>query len=212
MDLSTAKTNMITQQIRAYDITDEAVINLFSVIDRAAFVDEDYQDLAYADMMLPINCDQVMLSPKDQAKLLQALKIKPTDTVLEIGTGNGFLTALLSKLAKNVISVEIHAELHDEAKQHLERLRIHNVDLQIGNAASSWELKEPVDVIMITGALPYLPESFKACIKENGKIISILGDGPAMQVVLHQQENNTPIFEVNVPMLEKALQPERFTF
>ena len=217
MNLDIAKTNMIKQQIRTYDVTDEAVLHLFEHIDRAAFVNPEFQDLAYADMMLPILCEQVMLSPADQAKMLQALQIKPTETVLEIGTGNGFFTALLASLAKEVISVEVHEELSMEAEQHLQRLGIHNVNLQVGNGANGWKVDAPVDVIVITGSLPFLPQNFKNCLQEQGRILAILGDTPgAMQVslVTAQGENHriTPIFETDAPQLEKALQPERFVF
>lgn len=215
MNLDIAKENMVKQQIRTNEITDEAVINLFETIDRAAFLAPEYQDLAYADMCLPINCDQVMLSPLDQAKMLQALNLKKHETVLEIGTGNGFLTALLAKLTKSVTSVEIYPELKEEAAQHLARLYIHNVNLQVGNGANGWEV-EPVDVIVITGALPFLPETFKLCLREQGRIMAILGDNPVMKVCLVEHKNNayaiTPVFETNVPTLEKAPQPERFTF
>lgn len=217
MNLELAKTNMIKQQIRTYDVTDATVLNLFEHINRADFVAPEYQDLAYADMMLPISCGQVMLSPKDQAKMLQALNIKPTETVLEIGTGNGFFTALLAKLSLAVTSVEIHEALSIEAEQHLQRLNIHNVNLQVGNGSYGWKLETPVDIIVITGSLPFLPQNFKNCLKEQGRIMAILGDKPAaMQVSLITPEGDTykinPIFETEVPELEKALQPERFVF
>ena len=217
MNLHDAKTNMIKQQIRTYGVTDATIIHLFQDIDRAAFVNPEHQDLAYADMMLPIGKDQMMLSPTDQARMLQILKIKPHETVLEVGTGNGFLTALLAKLASEVISVELQAALSSEAAAHLQRLNINNVKLQTGNAANGWKLEAPVDVIVITGSLPFLPTSFKACIKEQGRILAILGNRPAaMQVSLITRSKDDykveSLFETDVPALEKALQLERFIF
>lgn len=217
MNLEAAKTNMIKQQIRTYGVRDEKVLHAFGHIDRAAFVNPEFQDLAYADMMLPILCEQVMLSPADQAKILQALQIQAGETVLEIGTGNGFFTALLAQLANEVISVDIHEELTQEAEQHLQRLNIQNVSLCSGNAANGWNLEAPVDIVVITGSLPFLPSSFKNCIKEGGRILAILGDqAQAMQVSLvtttGQKYQITSLFETDVPQLEKALQPEQFVF
>lgn len=217
MSLVDAKTNMIKQQIRTYDVTDDTVLHLFETIDRAAFVKPEHQDLAYADMMLPIDCGQLMLSPADQAKMLQALAIKPHETVLEIGTGNGFFTALLAKMSTKVVSVELYDELLVQAEKHLQRLLINNVSLQMGNAANGWKLNAPVDVVVITGSLPFLPKTFKSCIKESGRIMAILGDQPAaMQVSLMTQQGerflSQTLFETDVPQLEKALQPEQFVF
>ena len=218
MNLHDAKANMIKQQIRTIGVTDPTIIHLFQEIDRTAFVSPEHQDLAYADMMLPIGNDQVMLSPADQARILQVLKIQPHETVLEIGTGNGFLTALLAKLASEVISVELQATLRSEAAVHLRRLHIDNVKLEGGNAANGWKLEAPVDVVVITGSLPFLPTSFKACIKERGRILAILGEQPgAMQVSLITRRDDNEykiksLFDTNAPALEKAVQPERFVF
>jgi protein-L-isoaspartate(D-aspartate) O-methyltransferase len=213
MSLLDAKTNMIKQQLRTDEVTDEGVLHLFATIDRAAFVDPDQQDLAYADMMLPMSCKQFMLSPLDQAKMLQALNIEPHETVLEIGTGNGFFTALLAKRASQVISVEIHEALLHEAEQHLQRLHINNVSLQLGNGANGWKVKAPVDVLVITGSLPFLPKTFKSCIKEHGRILAILGEQTAaMQMILMNARQAIPLFETQVPQLEKAIQGEQFVF
>jgi len=216
MAFSVAQTNMIKQQIRTFDVTDEAIVHLFAHSDRAAFVAPEYQDLAYADMMLPIACGQKMLAPKIQAKMLQALNLKAHERVLEIGTGNGYLTSLLAQLAQEVISVEIHRELSREAEAHLLRIGVNNVKLQVGNGASGWKLDAPVDAVIITGALPILPKAFKSCIHEHGRVLAILGDGPAMVVSLIENDGATyhlhPLFETEAPPLLKAVEPERFVF
>jgi protein-L-isoaspartate(D-aspartate) O-methyltransferase len=218
MSLIATQTNMITQQIRAEDVTDEKVLKLFERIERAAFVNPTYQDLAYADMMLPIGCEQVMLAPNTQAKMLQALKIQPHETVLEIGTGNGFFTALLTQLAHHVTSVEIHQSLSNEAAQHLQRLAIGNVALQVGNGAQGWRLDAPADIIVITGSLPFVPASFKACMKAQGRLMAILGTKPATKKVVLIKQNleggstKKDLFETDVPELEKATQAESFVF
>lgn len=210
------KTNMITQQIRSWGVSDETVIHLFETIDRARFVTKPHRDLAYADMNLPMAHGEEMLSPKIQAKILDALHIKKSETVLEVGTGNGFLTALLSHLAKQVVSVEFHRDIATLAAKNLAEQVCHNIDLAVGNAANAWKLMEPVEVILITGSLPFLPESFKACLSPTGRIFAILGEGNAMRATVIQREKThfieKTVFETHVRPLLRAPEPERFTF
>ena len=131
-----------------------------------------------------------MLSPVVQAKLLQAADVQAGETVLEVGTGNGFLTALLAQLAQHVTSVEYYVDLQEVAAQNLARVGCQNVSLAVGNAASGWKLDQPVDVVVLTGGLPFLPEAFKKCVKPGGRIVAILGEAAAMQVtVLRQPES-----------------------
>ncbi len=213
---NTPKTNMIKQQIRSWGVTDETVIHLFETIDRARFVTKAHCDLAYADMNLPMAHGEEMLSPKIQAKILDALQIQKTETVLEVGTGNGFLTALLSHLAKQVISVEFHRDIAALAAKNLAEQVCHNIDLEIGNAANGWKLVDPADLIVITGSLPFLPESFKACLTPKGRIFAILGEGDAMRATLIQRDGDHftehRLFETKIRPLMRAPEPERFTF
>lgn len=210
------KTNMIKQQIRTWGVTDETIIHLFEYVDRARFVGKTQQDLAYADMRLPLAHGEEMLSPKIQAKILDALQIQKNETVLEVGTGNGFLTALLSQLAKQVVSIEFHRDLSALAAKNLAEQVCHNIDLEVGNAANGWKLMEPVDVIVITGSLPFLPESFKNCLTPTGRLFAILGETDAMQATLVERKtdhfNQKNLFETQVRPLLRALEPERFTF
>ncbi len=214
--LNNAKDNMLSQQIRTWGKVDEKISDLFRQIDRARFLLPAFQDFAYADMSLPTLHGEMMLSPVVQAKLLQVLDLQADETVLEVGTGNGFFTALLAQQAKQVISVEYYADLQEGAAQHLADLGVRNVALSVGNAANGWKLAEPVEAIVITGGLPFLPEAFKKCLQPNGRIVAILGDGAAMQVTLVRQQNGHWItekcFETTVPLLLKAPELERFVF
>lgn len=211
-----AKANMIKQQIRTWDVTDESVLHLFERIDRLHFIPKEYQDLAYADMALPLLNHEEMLAPSVQAKMLQALNLKEGETVLEIGTGNGFFTALLAALSKHVVSVEFHKDLSAFAEQNLKNQGVRNVDLVVGNAANGVKLAEPVDVIVITGGLPFLGEGFKSCLKDGGRILAILGDDTNMHVTLIQKSGETyrvsPLFETSTKMLLRAPEVERFVF
>ena len=217
MNLEQARTNMITQQIRTWGVTDPAITELFVTIPREKFVANEYQDLAFADMALPIAEGQVMLSPKVEAKMLDGLAIQSHETVLEIGTGRGFMTALLAKQAKRVYTVEINKPLSDKAKQRLKALKINNVDFYVADAAQGFNQIDKVDVIIITGALPELPDQFKEILRPNGRIMAILGDEPMMEVVLvklHQGANFTTesLFDTVAPALINARQPDRFVF
>lgn len=211
-----AKINMIKQQLRTEGVTDERIIHLFERIDRQHFVLKEVMDLAYADMPLPLPHNEEMLTPTVQAKMLQALNLQTEETVLEVGTGSGFLTALMASLCQGVISVEFHKDLSDWAGQNLKNQGVLNIELAVGNGASGIKLAEPVDVIVITGAVPYLSESFKACLKEDGRILAILGEGADMQMTLIQRVGahyrSTPLFETATKTLLRAPEVERFVF
>ncbi len=214
--MSDAKINMIKQQIRSWNVTDEKILHLFERIDRLHFVSKEHEDLAYADMALPLPHDQEMLSPKVQAKILAALKVQAHETVLEIGTGNGFLTALLAACSRQVISVEFHKDISAMAEKNLKNQGVLNAELLVGNGANGFKLEAPVDVVVITGALPFLPETFKTCINKTGRILAILGTGSDMQVtLLHRDDRHYTVeslFETVTTTLLRAPEVERFVF
>ncbi|MDF2529447.1 MAG: protein-L-isoaspartate O-methyltransferase [Gammaproteobacteria bacterium] len=217
MNIEQARINMIKQQIRTWDVTDNTVLEAFAAVPREEFVDPSYRDLAFADTTLPLAHNEVMLSPKVEGKMLQALDIQPHETVLEIGTGSGYFTALLAKMAKHVYSVEFYSDLSQNASAHLKRHRINNVSLEIGNAARGWDYHaNEIDVLVITGSLPFLPDSFKSCLKETGRLMAILGDSPNMKVTLIKKNGKDwaakNLFETVAPTLLYAQQPERFVF
>lgn len=211
-----AKINMIKQQLRTAGVIDEKIISLFERIDRQHFVLKEALDLAYADMPLPLPHNEEMLTPSVQGRMLQALNLKPTETVLEIGTGSGFFTAMLASLAQSVLSIEFHKDLSDWAGQNLKNQGVLNAELLVGNGANGIKLAEPVDVIVITGGLPFLAKGFKTCLKEEGRILAILGEGANMQVVLLQRDgakfHTEILFETSVKMLLRAPDVERFVF
>jgi protein-L-isoaspartate(D-aspartate) O-methyltransferase len=217
MNIEQARTNMLTQQIRTWGVLNQHVLDIIAATPREKFVPEVYRNLAYADMAIPLPHDQVMLAPKEEARLLQALNIKPTDVVLEIGTGTGYMTALLACLAKQVYSVDIFADFTVNAKQKLHSLNIANVALITADAARGWEREAPYDVIAITGSSPLLPASFRQSLKPGGRLFAILGDAPAMEATLITRSSTnewseTLLFETVVPPLINALAPSEFVF
>jgi protein-L-isoaspartate(D-aspartate) O-methyltransferase len=217
LDLTLARRNMVEQQIRTWEVLDERVLDLIDRSPREEYVPEQYRNLAYADMNIPLGQGQVMLAPKLEARILQELAIRPTDKVLEIGSGSGYMASLLAALGKHVFSVEIIPELEARARRNLETHGVKNVSVELGDGAGGWERHAPYDVIVITGSLPLLPRSFQTSLSRDGRMIAIVGDRPAMEVKLIQRLGSeswseASLFETDVPALINAKQPERFVF
>ncbi len=212
-----ARFNMIEQQIRPWEVLDTKVLDLLKAVPREDFVPPQYTGLAFADIEIPIGESQSMLSPKLEGRILQSLEIKPTDKVLEIGTGSGYLTALLAKSAKSVVSVEQSPALSAAASERLNRAGIDNVTLEVGNGADGWPTQAPYDVIVFTGSLPLCPENAKQSLTTGGRMFVVTGDAPAMQATMIRRIGadsfrQDVIFETCIPPLNNAPQPERFQF
>jgi protein-L-isoaspartate(D-aspartate) O-methyltransferase len=215
--LDIARFNMIEQQIRPAEVLDSRVLGVIREVPREEFVPPEYRELAYSDVNVPIGHSQTMLKPIQEARFLQALEIQPADTVLEIGTGSGFMTALLAKLAGQVTSVEIEPELAAQAKSKLAAHAIRNINLDIGNAARGWDKNAPYDVIAVTGSVPMLPNDFKNQLAINGRMCVAVGTAPVMTVYLitrigETQWSQEALFETVIPPLQQAQQPEKFVF
>lgn len=216
MNLEQARFNMIEQQIRPWDVLDPRVLELLKVVRREQFVPADSKGLAFADTEIPLGYGASMWQPKIEARAVQALALQPSDTVLEVGTGSGHLTALLARLSAQVTSVEIEPELSASASRHLATHNIDNVTLQVGDAAQGWGEAE-YDAIVLTASVPLLPESFKQQLKVGGRLFAIVGDAPAMQAQLITRTgadsfDTKLLFETVVAPLRNAVQPQRFVF
>ena len=216
-DIEQARFNMIEQQIRTWEVLDTAVLELLKQVPREDFVSEQYKGLAFADLEIPIGHGQTMLSPKMEARIVQAMQIKPSDRVLEIGTGSGYLTALLAKLAGHVYSVESVAELSETARARLAAQGIRNVTLEVGNAAQGWTAHAPYDVIVYTGSLPVAPERVQNSLAMDGRMFVVVGEAPVMQATMIRRISadgfrREVLFETCLPALSSAPQPERFHF
>jgi len=212
-----ARFNMIEQQIRPAEVLDQRVLEVIANTPREAFVPASYRDLAFSDINIPLPNGQVMMKPIMEGRLLQALNIQPEDSILEIGTGSGYFTALLAKLGKQVHSVEIDADIMATAQTHLTAQGIENVTLLQGDAARGWDQNGPFDAIVITGSLPILPESFQQQLTVGGRMVAIVGQSPVMQVLLitrvsETEWSNKYLFETDFPALINAEQPSAFVF
>jgi protein-L-isoaspartate(D-aspartate) O-methyltransferase len=219
MDMEQARFNMVEQQIRPWDVLDQDVLDLLRELRREDFVPEQYRELAFSDMEIPLGHGEAMLSPKFEARMLQEVGVKAMDQVLEVGTGSGYMTALLARMANRgyVRSVEIIPELSARAAAKLKGHGIANVSLEIGDAARGHKQGGPYDVIVLTGSVPVLPEAFQANLKVGGRLFAVVGEAPAMEAqlitcVAEGVYRTTNLFETCVPALNNAMQPQRFVF
>ena len=217
MNLAQARHNMIEQQIRPWDVLDQRVLELIADLPREDFVPKAYLSLAYADINIPLDHGQVMMPPKVEARMVQALNIQGSDNILEIGCGSGYVTALLAHSGKHVYSVDIYPDFVENAGRRLAELGLNNVTLETGDAVNGWDRHGPYDVIAVTGSLPALPENFAQSLKPGGRLFVITGQEPVMEAYLitrtgEQGWIKQALFETVLPPLVNAPQPQRFVF
>lgn len=217
IDFATARRKMLDQQIRPWEVNDERVLDIIARTPREDYAPAEYRTLAYADMNIPLGHGHVMLAPKLEGRLLQALEVRPQDKVLEIGSGSGYMTALLAGLAGQVYSVEIVPELAQQAKQKLAEHGINNVTVEVGDAARGWPAHAPYDAILVTGSLPLLPASLRDQLAPGGRLVVVVGRAPAMEALriarLDQYNwSETSLFETVIPPLSNAPEPPKFVF
>jgi len=215
--LQRARFNMVEQQIRPWEVLDQQVLDLLFAVRREEFVPEQYRSLAFVDMEIPLGHDEKMLAPKLEARMLQELAVKPGDRILEVGTGSGYMTALLAKRGAHVYSVEIVPELSAQAAARLKAHDIANVTLEVGDAARGWERHAPYDVIVLTGSVPVLSDEFQRSLNAGGRLLAVVGEAPVMEARLITCAaggacNSIGLFETCIPALRNAPQPERFVF
>ena len=217
MNNEIARFNMIEQQIRPWEVLDPKVLDLLFKVKREDFTPQLYQSLAFVDMEIPLGHGVAMWAPKIEARALQAIQVKPSDRVLEIGTGSGYFTALLANQAAAVVTVEIHAELREEAEKRLHAHGYTDIHFRTGDGARDWPGDGNFDVIVLTGSTPMLPEAYLKRLNPGGRLFAILGEGPAMSAnlvtclapgVCHSDS----LFETVAKSLVNAAEPERFVF
>jgi protein-L-isoaspartate(D-aspartate) O-methyltransferase len=212
-----ATENMVKQQLRATGVLNDRVLQAIKNTQRENFVPEAFKELAYADCVIDLGHEQIMLQPKEQAKIAQCLSIQPTDSILEIGTGYGYLTALLAQLGKSVDSYDIFIEFTEQAATHLKQQKIDNVQLITDDANNTWDQHGPYDVICCTAGLPLYPEDYKQGLTVGGRLFAIIGAAPSMQAMLitrddEQTWSETVLFETVVPVMKNASKPKSFNF
>lgn len=217
MNIEQARFNMIEQQIRPWDVLDPQVLDLLFVVKREDFVPAAYRNLAFADMEIPLGDGQTMLPPRVEARLLQELGLKKTDKVLEIGTGSGYMAALLAARAEHVVTVEVRPALAEAARQSLEQAGVSNVTVETGCGLAGWSQRGPYDAIVVSGALPEVPEALLKQLRVGGRLAVVTGEAPVMEAQLitcsadgvYQTVN---LFETQLPVLDGATPLSRFAF
>lgn len=217
MNIEIERTNMIKQQLRTGDVLEESILTLFNEIPRHAFVPSHLQHFAYSDMQIELAHDQKMMTPLEEALLLQAINLSGTETVLEIGTGSGFLTALLSRLSNKVISIDCFKDFTENAKNKLCQHGCNNVELITADACLGHLNQPPVDVVIITAAIEKITETHRLQVIPGGKLFAIVGKKPIMQGQLHQLSPEGKwsfdvIFETCLPSIIENVKQNDFVF
>lgn len=218
MNIEQARFNMIQQQIRPWDVLDPAVLKLLATVKREDFVPEGFKELAFADVEVPLNASgQTMLPPKMEARILQELGICSTDTVLEIGTGSGFMAALLAANAESVISIEIDPAQAETARSNLRQAGIANVSVETGDGALGWPARGPYDAIVLSGSMPTLPSELLQQLKPGGRLVGVIGEAPVMTLQRITRTgadafNTINVFETVVAPLLNARASGKFVF
>lgn len=205
---------MIEQQLRAWEVFDPRVLCAFDELRREDFVPARFRNLAFADMAIPLGHGETMMAPKVEGRLLQALGIKPTDRVLEIGTGSGWVTALLASLSSEVLSLDMVPEFTAAARQKVEASGFQNVTLETRDAAA-FQCDASFDCIAVTGSMPLYDDRFERMLRPGGRLFVITGQSPVMEATLVTRGTDAGyllerLFETDIPALHHFPRPSRF--
>ena len=217
MNTEIARFNMIQQQIRPWEVLDQAVLSLLGTVRREDFVPPGKRALAFVDTEVPLPCGQSMLEPKVEARLLQELAVLRHERVLEIGTGSGYMAALLAHQAQQVVSLEIQPELARMATDNLRRASILNVQVREADGARGLPAEGPFDVIVLSGSVADVPLALLTQLKVGGRLVAVVGQLPVMRAVLTTRSSEAgfgrvDLFDTVAPRLSGFDEPSRFTF
>jgi protein-L-isoaspartate(D-aspartate) O-methyltransferase len=208
---------MVENQVRPWEVLDGRVLDVISRVRREDFVAAEHRQLAFADLCLPLGHGEVMMKPVVEGRVLQALELLPTDHVLEIGTGSGFLTACLATLSARVSSVDIHADFIAAAARRLQAAGITNAALATGEAVNGWQPDGLFDALVVTGAVHAIPPRWLTWLKPGARALIVRGQSPVQQAILLTHEGagryrEETLFETDLPYLTHAEPPQRFVF
>lgn len=219
MNIEQARFNMVEQQIRPWDVLDQTVLDSLYVVRREDFVPAAYRSLAFSDLEIPLGTGdgERMLQPKVEARIVQEVAPKPTDRILVVGAGSGYLSALLAHKSQHVYSVELNPSFKALAENNLRNAGIRNVTVEEGDGARGWTKQAPYDVIVLAGSTPVLPDSFLGQLNAGGRLFAIVGEAPVMEARLYTcvtsgNYNSVVLFETVVAPLTSAQERERFQF
>jgi protein-L-isoaspartate(D-aspartate) O-methyltransferase len=214
LNVELARHNMIEQQVRPWDVLDERVLMAMISLRREDFVPPPCRELAFADLCLPLGHDEVMMKPVVEGRVLQAAAPQPRENVLEIGTGSGFLTACLARLAGSVTSVEQHADFADAARARLTAAGVANARIHVADAVRGFDPGRRFEVMVVTGAVAELPQHWRDWIQPGGRLFVIVGVSPVQRAILYGERDGRwdeqPLFETDLPYLRHAAPAPRF--
>ena len=218
MNLEKARSNMVEQQIRPWEVIDQDVLDLLYTVPREDFVPPAFRNLAFADLevLLPAGGER-MWAPKIEARVMQALAPRRSDRVLEVGTGSGFLTALLAHRAAHVYSIEIHPDLAAFGRANIARHGLDNVTLETADGARGYPKWGPYDIVVLTGSVPLMPRAVLDSLTPGGRAFAVIGEGPAMTAMIVTRTSSealrtAELFETQLAPLANCERPSRFTF
>ena len=217
MNTELARFNMVEQQIRPWNVLDHAVLEQLSFLDRSLFVPSAFEELAYSDTEIPLLHSETMLAPRVAARLVQDLLLKPTDRVLEIGTGSGYLTALLASLSATVLSLECHADLLAQAHTHLQQAGIANAQLRQSIGVPNDLPQATFDAIVLTGSVAQVPTELLELLNAGGRLMAVVGEEPIMHATRftrasHGDVHLQVVWDVVLPRLHGFAQTPAFQF
>jgi protein-L-isoaspartate(D-aspartate) O-methyltransferase len=215
VNIDQARYNMVEQQIRPWEVLDGAVLGALLQVPRERFVPEAHRHLAFADLEIPLGHGESMMQPKVEARIVQELRLSPSDAVYEVGTGSGYLTALLAHLAGHVTSAEIHEDLCEAAARRLAAAGCRNATLLHGDSARGPLGDGTFDAIVLTGSTPVLPDAFLARLRPGGRLFAVVGEAPVMRATLYRRLGDgcraERLFETALKPLVHAPAPARFS-
>ncbi len=217
MNFEQARHNMVSQQIRGWQVTDKRVLDAIAATKREDFVPADYRKLAFADLALPLDHGQQMMHPVIEGRLLQAINLQADETVLEIGTGSGFLSACLARLGKAVCTIDIFEALSDEASKVFASKKINNIECHSDDALNGWMPEQAHDVVVVTGGVLEIPPVFMEWVNPGGRLFAICGQSPIMEARLLRRLNisdweEQSLFETDLQLLVNAQKAPEFNF
>jgi protein-L-isoaspartate(D-aspartate) O-methyltransferase len=217
MNIEQARFNMVEQQIRPWNVLDLSVLELLSVVKREAFVPAAYQDLAFADMEIPLGHGQCMLAPRLEARLLQDLAVQAHESVLEIGTGSGYMAALLAHRAHKVTSLELSSDLVNTARANLRNAGVQNVDVKQADGTALTPADGSFDVIVLSGSVTEVPQALLQMLKVGGRLAAVVGSDPVMCATFVTRTSATDFrttqpWDCDAPRLQNFPEPSKFQF
>lgn len=215
MNLEQARSNMVEQQVRSWDVLDARVLDVFRDVAREEFVPARHRKLAFSDLRVPLGSGQVMMKPIEQGRCLQALALEGTERVLDVGTGSGFLSACLSRLAAEVVSLDILEAMVEQARRNFEAVGVAGVELRQADALTADFSAEPFDAIAVTASVPVVPAHFSDWLKPGGRLFIVRGQSPAMEAVVFTRSvagrlAAESLFDTDLPRLIGAEDAPRF--